>query len=106
MNDMQATYKILKLLSKYRGDEGFDYELISAKAVKMEYHRWEQLLITLQDEGLIKGLVYTQTMSQKFPHITEPIHPLITFKGMEFLDNNGAMSKAKEALGLIGEMIP
>lgn len=106
MGDMNATYKILKLLSKYRGKEDFDYALISASAVKMDVDQWEQLLIALQDEGLIKGLVYTQSMSQKFPHIVEPIHPLITFKGMEYLDSNSAMAKAKEALALLGELIP
>ena len=106
MGDMNATYKILKLLSKYRGKEDFDYEMISAKAVKMDVDQWEQLMITLQDEGLIKGLIYTQGTSQKFPHIVEPIHPRVTFKGMEFLESNGTMAKAKEALDLLGEFIP
>lgn len=106
MGDMNATYKILKLLSKYRGKEDFDYELISAKAVKMDVDQWEQLMIALQKAGYIEGLVYTQSMSQKFPHIVEPIHPLITFNGMEYLENNGTMAKAKEALALIGEFIP
>lgn len=106
MNDMKAAYKILKLLSKYRGDEAFDYEMISASALKMGFNQWEQLMIEMQEKGLIKGLVYAQTMTQKFPHLVEPIRPMITFDGIEFLANNSTMAKVKEALALAGDFIP
>ena len=32
MDNFNAIYKILKLLDKHKGDEEFDYELISAKS--------------------------------------------------------------------------
>lgn len=105
MNDFQAMYKILALLNKYRGDETFEYEQISSSAMKMKYEAWEQLMIELQANGFIRGLVYTQDLSHKFPHIVEPIRPVITLKGMEYLAENSMMAKAKEALKVVGEII-
>lgn len=105
MDNFNAIYKILKLLDKYKGDEDFDYELISAKAMKMKVSDWEQIMIELQMNGFIRGLVYTQDLTNKFPHIVEPIHPQITLKGMEYLANNSFMKKAAEALKMVGEFI-
>lgn len=105
MKDFQVIYKILKLLEKYRGREDFEYAQISASAMKISFERWEQLMIEMQTEGLIRGLVYTQMLSDKFPHLVEPIRPVITLKGLAYLDENGMMSKAKEALKMIGEII-
>lgn len=99
-------YKILRLLDKHKGDENFDYALISASAMKMSFAEWEQIMIELQINGFIRGLVYAQTTTDKFPHIAEPIQPRITLRGMEYLANNGTMSKAKKALEIIGDLIP
>lgn len=105
MDNFNAIYKILKLLDKHKGDEEFDYELISAKAMKMKVSDWEQIMIELQMNGFIRGLVYTQDLTNKFPHIVEPIHPQITLKGMEYLVNNSFMKKAAEALKMVGDFI-
>lgn len=105
MDNFNAIYKILKLLDKHKGDEDFDYELISAKAMKMKVSDWEQIMIELQMNGFIRGLVYTQDLTNKFPHIVEPIHPQITLKGMEYLANNNFMKKAADALKMVGEFI-
>nr|DAM64175.1 MAG TPA: YjcQ protein [Caudoviricetes sp.] len=105
MDSFNAIYKILKLLDKHKGDEEFDYELISAKAMKMKVSDWEQIMIELQMNGFIRGLVYTQDLTNKFPHIVEPIHPQITLKGMEYLANNSFMKKAAEALKMVGDFI-
>lgn len=102
---MKELYKILALLKKYNGDESFDYALISASAMKMTYGAWEQLMIQMQGAGYIDGIMYTKSMTDKFPHIVEPIFPRITLKGIEYLEENSAMAKAKEALRMIGEII-
>jgi len=104
--DFTTICKILKTLQKYRGREDFEIELISANAMKMKFEGWEQLLIELQANGYIDGVVFTQTMSDKFPHIVEPIRPRITMRGIEFLEENGTMKKAANALKMIGEFIP
>ena len=105
MNNFQVIYKILRLLDKNKGREDFDYALISAKAMGITHERWEQLCIMLQKNNLVRGLVYDQTMSDKFPHLVEPIRPTITLKGMEYLNENSLMSKAKEALRMVGDIL-
>lgn len=105
MKDYRIIYKILVLLNKYKGDESFSVEFISAEGMKVEYNTWEQLLIMLQEEGLITGVLYAQTMSEQFPHLTAEIHPRITLKGIEFLESNSMIQKAKEALKMVGEII-
>lgn len=104
MRDFKIIYKILKTLDKYKGREDFDYESISAKELKLEFCEWEQLMIELQINGYIRGLGYNQTLSDKFPHIVEPIRPQITMKGMEFLETNSLMAKAEEALRMVGDI--
>ena len=86
--DGQMIHKVLLLLDKYKGDESFDYELISASALKMKYAEWERMMCGLQDVGYIRGLIFTQTLSDGFPRLVEPIHPRITLKGMEYLEEN------------------
>jgi hypothetical protein len=44
-------------------------------------------------DGYVDGVVVSQTIDDKFPHIVEPIHPRITLKGMEYLADNGMMKK-------------
>lgn len=104
--DYKTIYKILRTLQKWRGRESFDIALISAKQMKMEYEDWEQLMIELQESGYIKGLVYSQSLTDKFPHIAEPVTPRITLEGIAFLEENSRMAKAAEALKVIGEYIP
>lgn len=105
MSTFQTIYKILRLLDKNKGREDFDYALISAQAMKIGFEEWEQLMIEMQVNGLIRGLVTNQTLSDKFPHLVEPIRPVITLKGMEYLSENSFMSKAKEALRMVGDII-
>lgn len=71
----------------------------------MSFEKWEQLLILMQDEGYIKGLVISKDLEQMYRHITEPIKPQITIKGLEYLADNSFMVKAKEALKMAGEII-
>ena len=106
MNNFKTIYKILKLLDKNKGREDFDFSLISASALQVGFAEWEQLMIELQENGYIRGLVIDQSLSESFPHIVEPIRPRITLRGMEYLAENRMMEKAKEALKLIGDIIP
>lgn len=73
--------------------------------MKINYEEWEQIVIELQINGYIRGIVYNQTMSDKFPHTVEPIRPQITLKGMEYLEENGMMAQAKELLKMAGDIL-
>lgn len=73
--------------------------------MKTSFEKWEQLLILMQDEGYIKGLVLSKDLEQMYRHISEPIKPQITIRGLEYLAENSFMGKAKEALKIEGEII-
>ncbi len=105
MNNFHVIYKILRILDKHKGDEAFDYRSISAEAMGIPFAPWEQLMIELQANGYIRGLGYTMTSSNNFPHIVEPIAVQITLRGMEYLEDNSMMAKAKEALRLAGDIL-
>lgn len=105
MENFKAIYKILKELEKHMGDDSFSPSCISAEKLKLPYGKWEQLLILLQDDGYIKGLMVDRTTESPLRHIVEPIFPQITIKGLEYLSENSLMSKAREALKMVGEII-
>lgn len=105
MDNFKVIYKILRQLEKNMGNEDFSVNLISAKAMNISYERWEQLMIIMQDEGYINGIITAKSIENMYRHITEPIHPQITLKGLEYLSENTLMAKAKETLKLIGEII-
>lgn len=104
--DFTVIYNMLKALCRHMGDEDFNRDVISAETLGIPYIRWEQLLIELQRNGYIDGVIYTQTMSDKFPHIVEPVDAKITLKGMEYLDENTMMKKAAKFLKGVKETIP
>lgn len=105
MDNFKIIYRILKELEKNMGNEQFSVSSISAEKMKVPFERWEQLLIMMQDEGYIKGLVIAKFLEDKFRHITDPINPEITIKGLEYLESNSFMEKAKEALKMAGEIL-
>ena len=105
MNNFKIIYKILRELEKNMGNENFSVETISAEKMNISFEKWEQLLILMQDDGYIKGLVLTKETSEMYRHIAEPIKPQITIKGLEYLAENSFMAKAKEALKMAGEII-
>lgn len=105
MDNFKIIYKILRELEKNMGDEGFCIETVSAEKMKISFEKWEQLLILMQEEGYIKGLVLSSDTTSMYRHIAEPIKPQITIKGLEYLADNSMMAKAKEALRMAGEII-
>ena len=105
MDNFKIIYKILRELEKNMGNEDFDISCISAEKLKISFERWEQLLILIQDEGYIKGLVLSTELSQTYRHIAEPVKPQITLKGLEYLANNSMIARAKEMLKMAGEII-
>lgn len=65
------------------GNDDFNIEPISAGKMKISFGKWEQLLILMQEDGYIKGLVLSKDLESMYRHITEPIKPRITLKGLE-----------------------
>jgi dihydrolipoyl dehydrogenase len=97
-------YRILANLLKYAGQNDFDNQLISAEKLKMSYSEWEQLMILLQKNGYVDGVIYTQTLSDRFPKITDISHVTITLDGIEYVEENSTMKKVGDALKMAGEI--
>ena len=85
MDNFKIIYKILRELEKNIGNESFNVQSISAERLKISFEKWEQILILMQDDGYIKGLVLSQEFEKMYRHITEPIKPQITIKGISQL---------------------
>ena len=105
MDNFKVIYKILRSLEKNMGNDEFDIKSVSAERMNISFERWEQFLIMMQVEGYIKGLMLSNGLSSTYRHITEPIRPQITIKGLEYLAENSLMRKAKEALKMAGEIL-
>lgn len=98
MDNFKIIYKILKHLEASMDAESTDIAPISPERLGISHERWERLLILLQDDGYIKGIVTAQALGEDRPHITEPIHPFITLRGLEYLADNSFMRRAAQLL--------
>ncbi len=96
MNDFKIIYRILRFLDRNKGDETCDFRAIYPDALYIPESDWEQILISMQESGYIQGLVYSQKIDEKFPHLGYPVNPRITLKGMEYLAENRLMKKAAD----------
>lgn len=88
MDNLSIVYRILQELEKNLGNEDFSIQNISSEILEISYGRWEQLLILMQEEGYIKGLMIEKVFEDAYQHITEPMKPGITIKGMKYLAEN------------------
>lgn len=106
MDNFTVIYKILKALEKAMDYEEFDVSRISAERLGITKPRWEKILIMLAKEGYIEGVIYDRSLSDYSPRICEPIQPVITLKGLEYLNENSIMKKAANAIKGMKDMIP
>nr|DAF39265.1 MAG TPA: YjcQ protein [Caudoviricetes sp.] len=98
MNNFKVIYRILKYLEASLDCEEFDVEAISPFRLDVTRERREQILIMMQDNGYIKGIVVTKNLGDMKRHIAEPICPEITIVGLEYLEENKFMRKAANML--------
>lgn len=102
MDNFKIIYKILKALEQAMDYDEFDVNKISHTRLNITYQRWEKIMIMLAKSGYIEGVMYDQCSGEYSPHIEEPIQPMITIKGLEYLEENSMMKRASDmAKGLI-----
>lgn len=106
MDNFKIIYKILKGLEASLDYEITDVDAISAERLGVSRPRWEQVLIMLQDAGYIKGIVCAKALDDDKMHICEPIQPVITLKGLEYLSENTLMKKAANLMRGIKDTVP
>lgn len=106
MEELNTVYKILKYLQKSLKYEEFNQDGISPERLHIPRNEWEQPLITLQDKGYIKGIIYEQTLDSYAPEVEEPIQPVITLDGLEYLNENSTMKKITRTAKGTKEFVP
>lgn len=106
MDNFKVIYKILKYLEASLDADGFDASAISPERLGITRERWEQLLIMMQDERYIRGIVCTKSFGDSRRHIAEPIAPEITMRGLEYLAENAFMKKAANVVKGVTDFIP
>ncbi|MCI8514113.1 MAG: hypothetical protein HFI93_05725 [Lachnospiraceae bacterium] len=99
MDNFKIIYRILQELEKNIGKEDFSIQIFSPEVLEIPYGQWEQLLILMQEEGYIKGLVIEKAFEDTFQHITEPIKPGITIKGLKYLEENKPVEEKGDLSG-------
>nr|DAE36091.1 MAG TPA: YjcQ protein [Caudoviricetes sp.] len=105
MEDFRIIYRILKLLQQSMDFEDFDSEGFNAGRFGTNPNRFQALLIQLQRAGYIEGLDIVQYIRQP-EHIEPPMHPKITLKGLEYLQENSMMKQAAAFAKGIKEIVP
>lgn len=101
MDDFKIIYRILKFLRDSMDFEEFDSEGFNAESFGTNNNRFTALVIQLQKSGYIEGLSIKRYARQT-EQIIPPISPVITLKGLEYLNENSLMKKAAElAKGIV-----
>ena len=78
MDDFKVMYKILKYLKASMAAEEFDENQISAARLGVSELLIERLLIMMQDDGYIRGLVTYQGLTDDHLRLAKPVRPEIT----------------------------
>ena len=92
MDNFTTVYVILRTLERAM-DGNLDHEKLSAESLGVSEARRRNLLIAMQDEGLIKGVWHGNSaggMSIRIDNIE------ITFHGLEYLTTSELMKKVRD----------
>lgn len=79
----------------------FDLSLLNPELLGVSENRMNAILITLQDEGYISGIIYRKGLNG-----VKLNKPVITLKGLEYLEENSMMKKVAGLLKGIKETVP
>lgn len=101
-DELKLIFKILSILRNSLDYEEFDENRISAHALGVTSVKRDKLLMMLKDKGLIKGLVVSKYIDEPYPVVVSCKNLMITMEGLEYLEENSLMQKAKNlAKGII-----
>lgn len=100
MDVFKLIYRILKQIRVLELAEEPDLVLLSPDALKATEIERDNLMLKMQEKGLIAGLVVIEGIDgQQRPSIMwERSMPRVTMKGLEYMEENSMMKKAKSLL--------
>ncbi len=98
-------HRILAYLYEcFKAGEKPDADAFGPDALKINNGYWVNVMESLSNEGYVKGFNISETLAGSRNVVL--VAPRITQKGIEFLQENSMMAKAKEFLRTIKETIP
>ena len=100
MDVFKLIYRILKQIRALELAEETDLALLSPDALKATEIERDNILLKMQEEGLIAGLAVIEGIDgQQRPFIMwQRSMPRVTLKGLEYMEENSMMKKAKNLL--------
>lgn len=104
MDNFNIIYKILKVLEASMDYEEFDINIISAETLNIRQNRWNAIMEMMIDNKYIKGAVVINSIGGRTVKVNKDIR--ITLDGLEYLENNSMMTKAKNIAKGIKDVIP
>lgn len=104
MDNFKIIYNILKYIEKSMDYTEFDEDNFNHKTFKTTEERFFKLLNNLIKEGYIDG-IRCEILLGGYKNI-DIYDPVVTIKGMEYLEDNTMMKKVYKALKGIKEITP
>lgn len=92
MLQFKIIYKILKLLAAAMETGMLDKRRLSPDYLGASKEMIDSILILLEEDGYIKGLIHTRYMDGE--RVVDMDNIDITLKGLEYLEDNSMMKKA------------
>lgn len=83
-----------------------DFQVVCAEKLGVSQNYWEYIIRHLYEGGYVEGVSLVPTIGRNTPEIKLNIDFMITPMGIDFLQNNSTMSKAKDFLRTLKETIP
>lgn len=102
-------YRILAYLyACLKAGEEADISYIAAQsdAINISQNYWEYIIRHLYEDGYIEGITLLPVTGRETKAVRVNQNVMITPRGIDFFQNNSAMSKAKEFLKTLKETIP
>lgn len=108
MEDFRIIYRMLQAILSMETLEKPDVEaLLSPEVLKTSQEKRDALALKLLSAGYIEGLrLITNIDGQKYAHILwKHSAPTVTLRGLEYLEENSLMKKAKDLAKGIVEIV-
>lgn len=100
-------YRIMAYLyACLKAGEQPDFNIISADALDISQNYWEYITKHLYEDKYVEGVSLIPVTGRSTPAIKLNMDFMITPLGIDFLQSNSAMSKARNFLKTLKETIP
>lgn len=104
MANFKLIYQILMMLDSFLDIDEPDYSKLSAETFHTSERRFINIMIMLFEAGYIDGIRVVELYDGNYD--IKMIHPCITLKGLEYLEDNTNMKKVYRFMKGLKDIIP